>query len=122
MIAVRYFTSSPGVHSWLGKPGCGEERKRVWVWMGGAGFLGVSQGRGLLQGEREGLRARHELQLLKLALGWPPPRAVVFEGDQDRIWPIDWKTMKSQLTTELLLELAPSPAHLCPGRQLLVPL
>lgn len=40
MIAVRYFTSSPEVHSRLGKPGCGEERKRVWVWMGGAGFLG----------------------------------------------------------------------------------
>lgn len=40
MIAVRYFTSSSGVHSLLGKPGCGEERKRAWVWMGGAGFPG----------------------------------------------------------------------------------
>lgn len=47
MIAVRYFTSSPGVHSLLGKPGCGEERKRAWVWMGGAGFPGGFSGQGL---------------------------------------------------------------------------
>lgn len=109
MIAVRYFTSSPGVHSRLGKPGCGEERKRVWVWMGGAGFLEVSQGRGSLQGEREEIRVKHGLQPLKLALRWPPPRAVVFERDQDWIWLVDWKMMKNRLSTEPVTEPAPSP-------------
>jgi hypothetical protein len=123
MIAVRYFTSSPGVHSRLGKPGCGGERKRVWVWMGGAGFLGVSQGRGSLKGEREEIRARHGLQPLKLALGWPPPRVVIFEGDQDRIGSMDWKMMKNRLSTEPVTEPAPSsPSLPWKALPLLVPL
>lgn len=78
----------------------------AWVWRGkeeGVGMdgrcwvpgAGDSQGRGSLLGEREGLRTRNGLQPSELALGWPPPRAVVFEGDQGQIWSISWKIMKS---------------------------